>query len=87
MIYPQYLSILQYYLYYTSTIQKKQESAPIFFRLIRKNENGDRVDMTTTANQYMISKAEGLSPPSGTISTFSYAGMDEGGQAVTVYQD
>ena len=32
--------------------------------------------MTATANQYMTSQIEGLSPPPGTISTSSYAGMD-----------
>lgn len=48
----------------------------MFFKLILKNANGDRVDMTTTANQYMTSKIEGLNPPPGTISTSSYAGMD-----------
>ncbi|MDE5753280.1 MAG: phage tail family protein, partial [Oscillospiraceae bacterium] len=40
------------------------------------NENGDRIDMTTTANQYMTSKIEGLNPPAGTISISSYAGMN-----------
>ena len=48
----------------------------MFFRLILENANGDRVDMTTTANQYMTSRVEGLNPPTGTISTSSYAGMD-----------
>ena len=48
----------------------------MFFTLLLENENGDRVDMTATANQYMTSKIEGLSPPPGTISTSSYAGMD-----------
>ncbi len=48
----------------------------MFFKLILENANGDRVDMTTTANQYMTSKVEGLNPPTGTISTSSYAGMD-----------
>ena len=48
----------------------------MFFRLILENANGDRVDMTTTANQYMTAKVEGLNPPPGTISTSSYAGMD-----------
>lgn len=48
----------------------------MFFTLILENKNGDRVDMTTTANQYMTSKIEGLNPPPGTISTSSYAGMD-----------
>ena len=48
----------------------------MFFTLILENENGDRVDMTATANQYMTSKIEGLNPPPGTISTSSYAGMD-----------
>lgn len=48
----------------------------MFFKLILENANGDRVDMTATANQYMTSKVEGLNPPTGTISTSSYAGMD-----------
>ena len=48
----------------------------VFFNLILENESGDRVDMTTTANQYMTSKVEGMSPLPGTISTSSYAGMD-----------
>ena len=48
----------------------------MFFSLILENAGGDQIDMTTTANQYMTSKIEGLSPPPGTISTSSYAGMD-----------
>ena len=48
----------------------------MFFTLILENKHGDRVDMTTTANQYMTSKIEGLNPPPGTISTSGYAGMD-----------
>ena len=48
----------------------------MFFTLILENSNGDRIDMTTTANQYMTSQIEGLSPPPGTISTSGYAGMD-----------
>ena len=48
----------------------------MFFKLILENANGDRVDMTATANQYMTSRVEGLNPPTGTISTSSYAGMD-----------
>ncbi len=48
----------------------------MFFTLILENKSGDRVDMTATANQYMVSKIEGLSPPAGTISTSGYAGMD-----------
>ncbi len=48
----------------------------MFFKLILENQNGDQIDMTTTANQYMTSKVEGLSPPPGTISTSGYAGMD-----------
>ena len=48
----------------------------MFFTLILENANGDRVDMTATANRYMTSKVEGLNPPTGTISTSSYAGMD-----------
>ena len=48
----------------------------MFFKFILENANGDRVDMTATANQYMTSRVEGLNPPTGTISTSSYAGMD-----------
>ncbi len=32
----------------------------MFFTLILENANGDRIDMTVTANQYMTSKVEGL---------------------------
>ena len=48
----------------------------MFFNFILENANGERIDMTTTANQYMTSQIEGLSPPPGTISTSGYAGMD-----------
>ncbi len=48
----------------------------MFFSLILENSAGDQIDMTATANQYMTSKIEGLSPPPGTISTSGYAGMD-----------
>ena len=48
----------------------------MFFTLILENSSGDRIDMTTTANQYMTSKITGLNPPPGTVSTSSYAGMD-----------
>lgn len=48
----------------------------MFFTLILENLNGDQINMTATANQYMTSKIEGLSPPAGTISTSGYAGMD-----------
>lgn len=48
----------------------------MFFSLILENKSCDRIDMTTTANQYMTSKIDGLSPPPGTISTSGYAGMD-----------
>ena len=48
----------------------------MFFTLILENANSDCVDMTATANQYMTSRVKGLNPPTGTISTSSYAGMD-----------
>ena len=48
----------------------------MYFSLVLENENGERLDMTSTANQYMTSKIEGLNPPAGTISTSSYAGMN-----------
>ena len=46
------------------------------FTLILENETGEQINMTTTANQYMASEIDGLYPPSGTISTSTYAGMD-----------
>ena len=46
------------------------------FTLILENESGEQVNLSTTANQYMTSKIEGLNPPPGTISTSTYAGMD-----------
>ena len=58
----------------------------MFFTLILENANGDRVDMTATANRYMTSKVEGLNPPTGTISTSSYAGMDDYRKAMPQFQ-
>lgn len=48
----------------------------MFYSLILENENGDRIDLSKTANRFMFSKIEGLNPPAGTISTSSYAGMN-----------
>lgn len=48
----------------------------MFFTLILENENGDRIDLSKTANRFMFSKIEGLNPPAGTISTSTYAGMN-----------
>ena len=48
----------------------------MFFTLILENQSGEQVNLSTTANQYMTSKIEGLNPPPGTISTSTYAGMD-----------
>mgnify|MGYP007099148734 CR=1 FL=1 len=48
----------------------------MYFSLILENESGEQVNLSTTANQYMTSKIEGLNPPAGTISTSSYAGMN-----------
>ena len=48
----------------------------MFLTLILENQSGEQINMTTTANQYMTSKIDGLNPPSGTISTSTYAGMD-----------
>lgn len=48
----------------------------MLFTFILENSTGDRIDMTTTANQYMTSKITGLHPPPGTVSISSYAGMD-----------
>ena len=48
----------------------------MFFTLILENLSGEQLNITTTANQYMTSKIDGLNPPAGTISTSTYAGMD-----------
>ena len=48
----------------------------MYFSLILENESGDKIDMTTTANRYMITSIEGLNPPAGTVSTSTYAGMN-----------
>ena len=37
----------------------------MFFSLILENSARDQIDMMATANQYMTSKIEGLSPPPG----------------------
>ena len=40
----------------------------MYFTLILENESGEQVNLSTTANQYMTSKIEGLNPPAGTMS-------------------
>lgn len=46
------------------------------FSLLLENDVGTQINMTSTANRYMVSEIDGLYPPSGTISTSAYAGMD-----------
>lgn len=48
----------------------------MFFNLNLENQSGEQLNLSTTANQYMTSKIDGLNPPAGTISTSTYAGMD-----------
>ena len=48
----------------------------MFYTLILENETGQQVDLSKTANRYMFSKIKGLAPPTGTISTSNYAGMN-----------
>ena len=48
----------------------------MFYKLILENETGQQIDLSRTANRYMFSKIKGLSPPTGTVSTSSYAGMN-----------
>ena len=48
----------------------------MFFSLILENAARDKINLSTTANNFMTSKIEGLNPPPGTISASSYAGMD-----------
>mgnify|MGYP003301959579 CR=1 FL=1 len=58
----------------STTISKGSET--MFYTLILENESGRQLNLSETANRIMFSKIEGLSPPAGTISTSSYAGMD-----------
>lgn len=48
----------------------------MIFNLNLENQSGEQLNLSTTANQYMTSKIDGLNPPAGTISTSTYAGMD-----------
>ena len=48
----------------------------MFYTLILENQSGEQLNLSTTANQYMTSKIDGLNPPAGTISTSTYSGMD-----------
>ena len=48
----------------------------MFYKLILENEAGQQINLSKTANQYMFSKIKGLNPPTGTVSTSSYAGMN-----------
>ena len=48
----------------------------MFFSLHLENQSDDRICMTDTANKYITSSVTGLSPPTGTINTAVYAGMD-----------
>ena len=49
----------------------------MFFTLILKNQSGEQLNLSTTANQYMTSKIDGLNPPAGTISTSTYSGISD----------
>ena len=48
----------------------------MFYTLILENETGQQINLSGTANRYMFSKIKGLNPPTGTVSTSSYAGMN-----------
>ena len=48
----------------------------LVFSLILENAAGEQIDLTTTANRYMVSEIDGLYPPAGTVSTSTYAGMN-----------
>lgn len=48
----------------------------MFYKLILENEAGQKIDLSKTANRYMFSKIKGLDPPTGTVSTSNYAGMN-----------
>ena len=48
----------------------------MFFNLILENIFNNKIEIMTTANQYIFSKIKGLDPPTGTVSTSNYAGMN-----------
>ena len=48
----------------------------MFYTLILENKAGQKIDLSKTASRYMFSKIKGLDPPTGTISTSNYAGMN-----------
>ncbi len=48
----------------------------MFYTLILENETGQKIDLSRTANRFMFSKIKGLDPPTGTVSTSNYAGMN-----------
>ena len=48
----------------------------MFYTLILENEAGQKIDLSKTANRYMFSKIKGIDPPTGTVSTSNYAGMN-----------
>ena len=48
----------------------------MFYTLILENETGQKIDLSKTASRYMFSKIKGLDPPTGTVSTSNYAGMN-----------
>ena len=48
----------------------------MFYTLILENEIGQKIDLSKTASRYMFSKIKGLDPPTGTVSTSNYAGMN-----------
>lgn len=48
----------------------------MFYTLILENETGQKIDLSKTANRYIFSKIKGLDPPTGTVSTSNYAGMN-----------
>jgi len=48
----------------------------LFYTLVLENETGQQIDLSKTANRYIFSKIKGLDPPTGTVSTSNYAGMN-----------
>ena len=48
----------------------------MLFKLIPENETVEQLNLSTTANQYITFEIDGLYPPAGTISTYTYVVMD-----------
>ena len=70
------LQSFSYIIPYPHTQSQWKSGEILFYTLILENETGQQIDLSRTANRYMFSKIKGLNPPTGTVSTSSYACMN-----------